>query len=122
MKRYIEKPQQVKLGDDGYYKPLHLDSSTQFISYIRLLKAHKMCYEAQILTNLRNARSNYQWACAKRAKGKNVKTGAYTTSLKKAIVAAQKLAKSLQEDPAYPLLTSTNIIGHYIEQNCRLKH
>ncbi|MAF31385.1 MAG: hypothetical protein CMF60_04185 [Magnetococcales bacterium] len=119
-KRYFEPvhPIELKFGD---VPPKNNILAQRFNSYIRLLKSNKLQNEAQVLINLRIARSNYLKVVAHNSNRKNGKPkakGPYTTSFKKAKNAALKLAKSFEEDPNYPLLCSPRVITDYLSIEC----
>lgn len=118
-KRYKQPVNAIKLSDNGIYKPLNAENTQRFVQLIRLMRANKMAREAQALTNLRNARSNYLWAFSKKTKGGNHRIGAYTNSFKKAKKAAIKLHNELLKDPNYPLLCKPTAILDYIRSECR---
>lgn len=118
-KRYKHPIHAIKLSSAGVYAPLNSENAMRFNSLIRLMRANKMLIEAQTLTNLRNARSNYLWAFSAKTKGGNHRIGAYTNSFKKAKQAVLKLYNELLEDPNYPLLCKPTAILDYVRSECR---
>ncbi|MAI08402.1 MAG: hypothetical protein CMF61_05535 [Magnetococcales bacterium] len=118
-KRYQQPVNAIKLSPAGVYTALNSENAMRFNSLIRLMRANKMAREAQTLTNLRNARSNYLWAFSAKTKGGNHRIGAYTNSFRKAKQEAIKLYNNLLDDPNYPLLCKPTAILDYVRSECR---
>tara|TARA_R110000868_G_scaffold218576_2_gene469310 strand:- start:235303 stop:235647 length:345 start_codon:yes stop_codon:yes gene_type:complete len=102
----------------GLYSPKNVDSAMALASLIQTLEKTDLKKEAQVLKNLKIARSNYLHALAAKSQGKNYRIGGYTRSFRAAKKEARTLYQEFMACPTSNIFLNPSIIKSYLQTEC----
>lgn len=100
------------------YPPKNSETAVALRHMIETLRNGKLNDDAQILENLRNARSNYLNALHKKSLGRGHRIGSYTKSLRNAKKDALTLYHEMMKCPSANIFLNPETIKLYLQSEC----